>query len=204
MNRFIPALIAVLALLPFQAGAQETSGGGLSPGDQLRIIVWRNPELSGDFPIAANGTVTHPIYREVQVTGVPMATVEEKLRTFLTRYITNPQFVIIALVRIVMGGEVRAPNLYSVPPETTITQAIALAGGSTEFANLRKVRILRDGQEVVVDLTRADEKAGLLQIRSGDQILIPRNRNIFRDVVGPVASTAGLLVGITNIFIRRR
>jgi polysaccharide export outer membrane protein len=204
MNRFIPALIAVLALLPFQAGAQETFGGGLSPGDQLRIIVWRNPELSGDFPIAANGTVTHPIYREVQVTGVPMATVEERLRTFLTRYITNPQFVIIALVRIVMGGEVRAPNLYSVPPETTITQAIALAGGSTEFANLRKVRILRDGQEVVVDLTRADEKAGLLQIRSGDQILIPRNRNIFRDVVGPAASTAGLVVGITNIFIRRR
>lgn len=204
MNRFIPALIAVLALLPFHAGAQDTFSGGLSPGDQLRIIVWRNPELSGDFPIAANGTVTHPIYREVQVTGIPMATVEEKLRTFLTRYITNPQFVIIALVRIVMGGEVRAPNLYSVPPETTITQAIALAGGSTEFANLRKVRILRDGQEVVVDLTRADEKAGLLQIRSGDQILIPRNRNIFRDVVGPVASTAGLLVGITNIFIRRR
>jgi polysaccharide export outer membrane protein len=203
MKRFIPALIAVLALLPFQAGAQDTSGGGLAPGDQIRIMVWRNPELSGDFFVAADGTVTHPLFREVQVAGVPMATVEDRLRVFLTRYATNPQFVVMALVKIVVGGEVRAPNLYSVPPQTTITQAIALAGGVTENANLRKVRIFRDGQQVVVDLTRADEKAGLLQIRSGDQILIPQNQNIFRDVVGPVTSSLGLVIGIANL-VRRR
>ena len=202
MKRFIPALIAVLALLPFQGQAQDPSAGGLAPGDQIRIVVWRNAELSGDFFVAADGTVTHPIYKEVQVTGIPMAAVEERLRTFLTRYTTNPQFVIMALVRIVVGGQVRAPNLYSVPPQTTITQAIALAGGANETANLSKVKILRDGQEVVVDLTRPDERAGLLQIRSGDQILIPRRRNVFRDVVGPVASTFGLFVGIANIFIR--
>lgn len=203
MKRFIPALIAMLALLPFRAGAQDPTVGGLAPGDQLRIIVWRNPELSGDFPIAADGTVIHPIYREVQVTGVPMAAVEEKLRTFLTRYTTNPQFVIMALVKIVVGGEVRAPNLYSVPPQTTITQAIALAGGVTARADLSKVKIYRDGQEVIVNLTKADEKAGLLQIRSGDQILIPSGRNILRDLVGPVASTVGLAVSITSLIIRR-
>ncbi len=202
MKRFIPALIAILALLPFQGQAQDPSAGGLAPGDQIRIVVWRNPELSGDFFVAADGTVTHPIYKEVQVTGMPMAAVEERLRVFLTRYTTNPQFIIMALVKIVVGGEVRAPNLYSVPPQTTILQALALAGGASEAANLRKVRILRDGQEVVVDLTKADERAGQLQIRSGDQILVPRRRNVFRDVVGPVASSMGLLVGIANIFIR--
>lgn len=189
-------------MLPFPGKAQDPTAGGLAPGDQIRITVWRNPELSGDFFIAADGTVTHPIYKEVQVTGMPMAAVEERLRTFLTRYTTNPQFVIMALVRIVVGGQVRAPNLYSVPPQTTITQAIALAGGAAESANLRKVKILRDGQEVVVDLTRPDERAGLLQIRSGDQILVSRNRNYFRDFIAPVASTMGLFVGIANIFIR--
>ena len=203
MKKLIAALFAVVALLPFQGRAQEATAGGLAPGDQIRIIVWRNTELSGDFLVAADGTITHPIYREVQVTGLPMTAVEEKLRTFLTRYTTNPQFVVMALVRIVVGGEVRAPNLYSVPPQTTVTQAIALAGGATELANLSEVRILRDGQEVKVDLTRADEKAGLLQIRSGDQILIARKRNIFRDIIGPTASTLGLVVAITNIFLRR-
>ena len=203
MKKIIAALFAFVMLLPFQGRAQEATAGGLAPGDQIRIIVWRNAELSGDFFVAADGTITHPIYREVQVSGLPMAAVEEKLRTFLTRYTTNPQFVVIALVRIVVGGEVRAPNLYSVPPQTTVTQAIALAGGTTELANLSEVRILRDGQEVKVDLTRADEKAGLLQIRSGDQILIARKRNIFRDIIGPTASTLGLVVAITNIFLRR-
>lgn len=203
MKRFIPVLIAILALLPFRAGAQDPTQGGLSSGDMLRIVVWRNPELSGDFLIAADGTVIHPIYREVQVTGLPMAAVEEKLRTFLTRYTTNPQFVIMALVKIVVGGEVRAPNLYSVPPQTTVTQAIALAGGVTDRANLSNVKIFRDGQEVIVNLTDANEKAGLLQIRSGDQILIPARRNILRDIVGPVSSTLGLAVSITSIFLRR-
>lgn len=203
MKRFIPVLIAILALLPFRAGAQDPTQGGLSSGDMLRIVVWRNPELSGDFPIAADGTVIHPIYREVQVTGMPMAAVEEKLRTFLTRYTTNPQFVIMALVKIVVGGEVRAPNLYSVPPQTTVTQAIALAGGVTDRANLSNVKIFRDGQEVIANLTDANEKAGLLQIRSGDQILIPARRNILRDIVGPVSSTLGLAVSITSIFLRR-
>lgn len=202
MKRFFPAVIAILLLLPWRAEAQDPSLGGLSPGDQIRIMVWRNAELSGDFFVAADGTVTHPIYREVRVTGVPMAQVEERLRTFLTRYTTNPQFVIMALVRIVMGGEVRNPNIYSVPPQTTITQAIAVAGGPTDRANLSRVRIFREGQQVVVDLTRPDTDVGLLQIRSGDQILISRSRNVFRDVIGPVASTAGLFVGLANIFIR--
>lgn len=203
MKTIIAALFAVVALLPFCAQAQDTTAGGLAPGDQIRIIVWRNTELSGDFFVAADGTITHPIYREVQVTGLSMAGVEEKLRTFLTRYTTNPQFVVMALVRIVVGGEVRAPNLYSVPPQTTVTQAIALAGGTTELANLSQVRILRDGQQVDVDLTKVDEKAGLLQIRSGDQILIGRKRNIFRDIIGPASSTLGLVVSITSIFLRR-
>lgn len=201
MKRFLPPLLAALFLIPGQARAQNT-GGGLNPGDAIRIVVWRNAELSGDFAVAADGTVTHPIYRELQVTGLSMPQVEERLRTFLTRYTTNPQFVIIALVRIVLGGEVRSPNIYSVPPETTITQAIALAGGPTEQANLRRVRIFRDGQQVIVNLARADEEAGLLRIRSGDQILIPRSRNVFRDVVGPITSTVGLAVGIANLILR--
>jgi protein involved in polysaccharide export with SLBB domain len=72
--------------------------------------------LSGDFTVAANGTINHPLYREVQVTGIPMSAVEDRLRTFLARYATNPQFVVLPLVKIIVGGEVRNPNVFSVPP----------------------------------------------------------------------------------------
>ncbi len=175
---------------------------GLNPGDQIRIVVWRNVELSGDFTIAANGTITHPLYREVQVTGLPLSAVEDRLRTFLTRYTTNPQFVILPLVKVIVGGEVRTPNVFSVPPETTIAQVVVMAGGPTERGAVDHIRLLRGGQEITVDLSRPDADAASVQIRSGDQILIPRKSNIFRDYVGPVASTVAAIASIVSIILR--
>jgi polysaccharide export outer membrane protein len=205
MSRILNSLFFVAALFATAtARAQSTpSPDGLNPGDQVRIVVWRNVELSGDFTVAANGTLLHPLYREVQVTGMTMAAVEDRLRTFLTRYTTNPQFVISPLVKILVSGEVRSPNVLSVPPETTVAQAIVLAGGPTTTAQLDHIRLLRDRQEISVDLSRADSQAASLQIRSGDQILIPTRRNILRDYIGPVTSTIGAVAAITSIIIRR-
>ncbi|MGK2960746.1 MAG: polysaccharide biosynthesis/export family protein [Gemmatimonadaceae bacterium] len=174
----------------------------LTPGDQLVITVWRKPELSCECVVAGNGTVIHPLYREVAVTGVPLGVVEDRLRVFLTRYEQNPQFVIQPLVRIIVGGEVRSPNIYSVPPETTIAQAIALAGGASERGQLRDVRIIREQQEIRIDVSRPDSEAGLLQIRSGDQILMGRRRAPVREFISPVASSIAAVAGIVAIFLR--
>lgn len=195
--------IASFAAVALQAQATASAApAGLNPGDQVRIVVWRNPELSGDFAIAANGTIMHPLYREVQVTGIPLTAVEDRLRTFLTRYTTNPQFVIQPLVKVIVGGEVRTPNVLSVPPETTVSQAVVLAGGPTDRGRLDRVRLLREGQEIALDLSRANSDAASLQIRSGDQILVARSTNAFRDYFGPAASAIAAVAGIVNI-VRR-
>lgn len=205
MSRIFKSLLLITGLLATATARAQTGATveGLNPGDQVRIMVWRNTELSGDFTVAANGTLMHPLYREVQVTGIPISTVEDRLRTFLARFTTNPQFVISPLVKVVVSGEVRAPNVLSVPPETTVAQAIVLAGGPTPNAQLGHVRLLRDRQEIIVDLRRADSQAASLQIRSGDQIVIPTTRNILRDFIGPVTSTVGAVAAITSIFWRR-
>jgi protein involved in polysaccharide export with SLBB domain len=183
--------------------ATADPGQGLSPGDQIRIIVWRKPEFSGDFPISANGTISHPLYREIQVTGVPLSVVEDRLRTFLTRYETSPQFVIQPLMRVVVGGEVRNPNILSVPPETTIAQAIFLAGGPTERGLLDKVKLIRDRQEIALDISRPDADVTSLQIRSGDEILVGRRggRSTL-EVIGPLTSTIAAAAAIVTIFRR--
>ncbi len=205
MSRILNSLLFIACLVATATASAQSAptAEGLNPGDQVRIIVWRNTELSGDFTVAANGTLMHPLYREVQVTGIPIAAVEDRLRTFLTKYTTNPQFVISPLVKIVVSGEVRSPNLFSVPPETTVSQAIVLAGGPTANAQLNHIRLLRDRQEIAVDLSRADSQAASLQIKSGDQILIPTRRNLLRDYIGPVTSTIGAAAAITSIFWRR-
>lgn len=196
-------LVACLMLGTAVAEAQNPSGvQGLNPGDQIRIVVWRNAELSGDFTIAANGTINHPLYREVQVTGIPLSSVEDRLRTFLARYATNPQFVLLPLVKIIVGGEVRTPNVFSVPPETTVAQALILAGGPSERGRLDNVHLLREGQTISLDLGRADSQAASLQVRSGDQIIVQRATNVFRDYLGPTASMVGAIAAIVGIFLR--
>lgn len=204
MTSTLKFLLVATLLLGATAVQAQTVGGPqtLNPGDQVRIVVWRNPELSGDFTVVANGTLNHPLYREVQVTGIPLTAVEDRLRTFISRYTTNPQFVVLPLVRIIVGGEVRTPNIFSVPPETTVTQAVILAGGPSERGKLDKVRLLRDGQTINLDMGRQDSQAASLQVRSGDQIIIPRSTNVFRDFLGPTASMVGAIAAIVGIFLR--
>lgn len=198
--RLLLGLIAVLFATETRAQAIDPNIG-LSPGDQIRITVWRKPELSGDFPISANGTIAHPLYREVSVIGIPLATVEERLRTFLARYETNPQFVIQPLVKIIVGGEVRTPNIFSVPPETTIAQAIALAGGPTERGRLDKVHVIRERQDVLMDVSRPDSDVNSLLIRSGDQILVGRRSRSSLEYLGPVTSSIAAIAAIISIIV---
>lgn len=202
MNLFKRLSIALVALCgATAAGAQSEISQSLQPGDQLRITVWRKAEMSCDCTVGGNGTLIHPLYREVQVTGIPLTAVEERLRTFLTRYEQNPQFVLQPLVKIVVAGEVRVPNIYSVPPETTIAQSIAIASGPNDRGELRTVKVVRDRQEIRLDLTRPDTDAALLQIRSGDQIIVGRRGRSAFEYFGPIASSIAALAAIISIIV---
>src|SRR5919112_4737812 len=145
----IPALFSLLALVvlsvPVAAQDSRPQGGQsmLTPGDSVRIVVWRRPEFSGDFVVAPNGSVTHPLYRTVQVGGVPFATAEANLRRFLSRFEENPEFVMEPLVRVAVSGEVDRPRVYALRPETSIAEAVAVAGGTTRDGNRDRVRVLR-------------------------------------------------------------
>lgn len=206
MKLLIRVLFAALTLSASSALSAQTptptARQELLPGDQIRIAVWRKPEFSGDFFVASNGTIIHPLYREVQVTGVSLAVVEERLRAFLARYETNPQFVIEPLVRIIIGGEVRSPNIYSVPPETTIAQALAIGGGISDRGQIRDVRIIRDRQEIRMDVSKPDSDASQLQIRSGDQIIVGRRARSPLEIIGPITSSIAAAAGIANILLR--
>lgn len=203
--RCLPFLL--LAASPAIARAQsvavsDTSSATLAPGDLLRITVWRRPELSGDFVVAPDSSITHPLYREVKVAGVSLRVVEERVRTFLGKYETNAPFVISPLLRVFVGGEVRAPSVYTVAPGTTIAQAVALAGGPTERGNLESVSLVRQEQRQVLDLTRPDSHSTLIEARSGDQLLVARRRNFFLDVLAPSSSVFAAAASVASIIIQ--
>jgi protein involved in polysaccharide export with SLBB domain len=201
-----PSAVALLAVVVFTAPAAAqtspaTSTSMLTPGDSVRVVVWRRPEFSGDFVVAPNGTITHPLYRSVTVGGVPFATAEANLRRFLSRFEENPEFVMEPLVRVSVAGEVDRPRMYALRPETTIAEAVGVAGGVTRDGNRGRVRILRtenNGQvrEFVADLNDPEKGAGGSPVLSGDQILVDKKRNFLRDVILPVLGVIGSVASI--------
>ncbi|HEX5726410.1 MAG TPA: polysaccharide biosynthesis/export family protein [Longimicrobiaceae bacterium] len=199
----IPLLFAAMLLLaglPAGARAQAADSVTLRPGDVIRLNVWRLPEFTGEFPVGSDGTIQHPLLREVVVAGVPRSVIEQRLREVLRRYETDPRFVFDFLFRVAVGGEVRIPSLYTLTPETTVAQAIAAAGGVTERGRLDAVRLIRGGRETVLDLKDPSSAVAETRVRSGDEIRVPRQLNVFRDMIAPLATVIGAAAAIAGLF----
>jgi polysaccharide export outer membrane protein len=208
------ALTAALGAAPaaLQAQSAEFSQGTLalrpaeptlSPGDVVRITVWRKPELSGEFTVASDGSITHPLYRAVKVAGVPFSEAEARVRALLAHLDSVPQFVMEPLLKVTVGGEVAKPSLYTLSPETTIAQAIALAGGPTELGRRDRARVLRNERELVVDLSRPGADRAQMPIHSEDQIFVERRKSLWSDFIAPAVTLTGATAAILTVVLRK-
>jgi protein involved in polysaccharide export with SLBB domain len=180
----------------------DPSGLILNPGDVLRIEVWQQKEYSCECPIGADGSITHPLYRELKVTGIPLSEVESRLRVFLAKYLAAPTFDLQPLLRVVVAGEVRQPNIYTVPPGTTVAQVIFRAGGPSDRGRLDDIRLVRDVSSQKLDLTRPELAAARMEVHSGDQIIVGRRRSIMQDVIAPSSSVIAAVAALTAVIIQ--
>ena len=181
------------------AQAQELSSSALSAGDSVRIQVWRHEELSGSYVVAPDGSLRHPLYRDLRVTGLPMAAVESRLREFLSLYETTPQFIFEPRFRVSVVGEVEQPSIYSFGPEVTVAQAVEMAGGPSASARVDRARLHRDGTEVYVDLTRPYQGLAASTVQSGDRIVVDRRSDILRSYVVPILGYVGSISSIVSL-----
>ena len=208
----LPLLLLLLSAAPAEAQAQGPASDTqqmtmLAPGDSVRIVVWRKPEMSGDFIVAPDNTVSHPLYRSVRVGGVPFNTAESNVRTFLARFEQDPQFVIEPLVRVAVSGEVGRPQVFAVRPETTIGEAVAQAGGPNQFGQRDKVRVLRKDpsgrqRELVVSLLDPESPSATIRVHSGDQIVVDRRHSFFREIFLPALGVLGSAASIYLVIDR--
>src|SRR2546427_10563039 len=106
-------VVAALFLVPLSSVSGQRTTRALSdpvlrPGDVLRITVWRHPEMSGEFVVAPDSTLVHPLYQVVKVAGAPLPVVKERLRGLLATYEQDVQLVIEPLFPVTVAGEVRS------------------------------------------------------------------------------------------------
>src|SRR2546425_7566303 len=87
-GRLVVAALLAAPLWPASAqrAVRPLTDPVLRPGDQLRITVWRHPDLSGEFMVGTDSTLVHPVYQVVKVAGVPLPVVKERLRGMLVTY----------------------------------------------------------------------------------------------------------------------
>jgi polysaccharide export outer membrane protein len=194
-------LTAVVGLAT-TARAQSTSETGLQPGDVVQITVWQRPELSGDFTVAPDGSLTHPLYRQIRVTGIPTDQIEARVRSFLAQYEANPQIVVQPQYHVAISGGVMRPDIYAVPPGTTVAQVVTRAGGVVESGDREDVLLVRDGRETELDLTQLE--AMQTTVESGDQILVKTERSGFgfRNTVLPIIHVAASIATLIRVTTR--
>jgi polysaccharide export outer membrane protein len=201
------AALTAPSLLTAQTPARSAAPTTLEPGDTVRIMVWRRPEFSGDFVIGQDGTITHPLYRAIKVGGVPIPQAEENVRRFLGQYDQNPQFVMEPLISVAVSGEVTKPAVFAVQPKTSIAEAVARAGGTTQYGQRTKVRIFRSEpggtrNELYVNLQDPSDPVGSAPVHSGDQIIVDKKTSFFKDIIVPTLSVLGSVASI--VLLARR
>ncbi|MFO7589001.1 MAG: polysaccharide biosynthesis/export family protein [Gemmatimonadota bacterium] len=172
----------------------------LQPGDAVRVRVWREGDLSGEFQVDQRGVVTLPLLGEREITGMHPDSLRDRLVVEYREYLQNPSVEVTLLRRISVLGEVRLPGLYALDGTMTLADAIARAGGLTPDGKQDDIRLLRDGIEIRTDLG-TEFLVGSADLRSGDQIVVTRKGWLARNPGALVGSLIAAAAVITTALI---
>ena len=121
-------------------------------GDKLQVTVFGQEALSGEVLVRDDGNVTVPLVGDVVVIGKtpPQASVELAQRLSRTGFIDKPSVSVAVLETrqpsFAVVGEVRQPGSFALQPGTTVLDAVALAGGLSEFAEKERIFVIRKGR----------------------------------------------------------
>lgn len=153
----------------------------LGSADVLRIVVWKEPDLTLDATVRIDGMITFPLLGDVEAAGRAPAQLAQSLAKGLERFIETPRVTVVVSqansARFYVVGQVAKPGEFPLSSRTTVLQALALAGGFREFAKTDNIVIVREDQSVVtVNYKRIAEGKDVSQnvsLARGDTIVVP-------------------------------
>jgi polysaccharide biosynthesis/export protein len=192
MRKIIPAII--LAGLALPASAQQQASGGARPytinaGDEIDIYVWGEERLQRTVRILPDGSFSFPLVGKVEAQGQLPSQVEAAISKGLeaqyrgqvpqvTVSVRNPSGMQFSII-----GKVRTPGTFTPGRYINALEALALAGGASEFANLDAITVVRKTPKgLAVIRTRlagamkgnvGTDPNAIPQIESGDTVIVP-------------------------------
>jgi len=180
---------AALVLLAGSAGAQQGAFRDapymVNPGDTLSVSVWKEPDLSGPVLVRPDGTFSIPLGGQFDARGKTVIQLQQSIAQRLQKYISDP--VVTVSVQDVKGnkvyviGQVTKPGEFVVNPRVDVMQALSMAGGTTPFASLNNIVILRrmaSGQQEAIPFHYKEVAGGRsldqdITLQAGDVVVVP-------------------------------
>lgn len=153
--------------------------------DVLDISVWHEPDLTRTVPVRPDGKISLPLLNDVQAAGLTPTKLGDEITTSLKKFVTDPQVtVIVSLInsqRVYILGEVNRAGAYPLLPGMTVLQALSSSGGFSQFANTKKIYVLRtmeDGKSEKYPFNYKDVIAGRrpdenIVLKAGDTVVVP-------------------------------
>ena len=170
-------------IIPHTA-AKTTDPYHIGSDDELEIVVWNEPQLSGKVIVASDGTIAMPLIGRVPASGLTPDLLKADLEKRYARYVhgtnvtvrvSNPVSQVFYVI-----GEVNKPGAYHLRSGEVLSQALAEAGGFGEFADASKIRILRHRETETVVLTvnynlvrSGGDVSADVPVEPGDTVSVP-------------------------------
>lgn len=178
------ALAAGISLtLPHAIEAQTPAAASsefiIRAGDVLRIRVWPDSAIGGEYPVEETGIAYLPVLGAVQAGGMTLSALRAELRRLYSEALRSPAVSVTPVFAVSVLGAVQRPGLYHVDPTQTLFDAVSLAGGFRDDARSDRVRLVRNGESIEVNARYVLEHGGsdlALSLRSGDRIVVPEGR----------------------------
>jgi polysaccharide biosynthesis/export protein len=168
----------------------------LEPGDVVRLRIWREPDLSGEFPVDESGTAVFPKIGPTKVAQITADSLRALLVATYSQYLRDPAIEVTFLRRVTILGAVNHPGIYPVDPTMTVHDAFALAGGTLPTGSAKHFKLRRNGKEIDVDFSQ-DTPIGRTSIRSGDELYVPERSWFARNgiyVIGAAITATAIVV----------
>ena len=152
--------------------------------DVLAVVYWRDKDMSGEVTVRPDGKITLPLINDIVATGLTPAQLRDRITEASQRYIEEPNVSVVVRqinsLKVFITGEVGKPGPYPLMAPTTVLQLIALAGGLKEYADGKRIVILRtiNGRPVgfAFNYKEVVSRKNLrqnIELKPGDTVVVP-------------------------------
>lgn len=160
--------------------AVDTKTFKVGPQDILKIIVWREQDFTGLYTVHSDGKITLPLAGDIQAGGLTAEEIQKNVTTALSKLIQKPNVTVtvqqVLSQKYFMDGEIGRPGEYQLSAPTTVLEAISMAGGLREFANGKKIYVLRGDKRLrfnYKDVIKGKNVDQNIYLQSGDHVIVP-------------------------------